>query len=119
MRKSALDAVKDSSGTYYQPLLKCMINNIPDCYIISVPGQENALCWLDNNLDKHIDYNNAADVFAANMSFDQIDERFYDLILSHWDGLMMDEQIELYRNRDHVSEAISEMVDESEFYVAV
>jgi hypothetical protein len=32
---------------------------------------------------------------------------------------MMDEQIELYRNRDHVSEAISEMVDESEFYVAV
>ena len=112
-KKSVMDMISDNQGRSYQPLLRCKINGMPDCSIVYIQGQENALCWVDGNGNTHIEYNNAPDVFAANMAFDQIDERFYDQLIANWDGLMMNEQIELYRNRDRVSEAISDMIYDS------
>ncbi len=115
-RTSELPASKDSFGNIYPTLLKCSINGVPDCSIISVPENENALCWIDNNGQRHIDYNNAPDVYAAYMSFDQIDSRFLEQLKIHWDGLFMDEQIDLYKSRDLVSDSLSKE-DEPVYYV--
>ena len=115
-KSSVLEDVLDNEGNSYQTLLKCKINDQPSS-IVHIPEKENSLCWIDENHQLHIDDNNAPDIFAAKMDFEQIDQRYYDQLFIHWKGLMMDEQIALYESRDLVSENLSAGDDGPQFYV--
>ena len=115
-KSSVLENSLDNEGNSYQTLLKCKINDQPSS-IVHIPEKENSLCWIDENHQLHIDDNNAPDIFAAKMDFEQIDQRYYDQLFIHWKGLMMDEQIALYESRDLVSENLSAGDDGPQFYV--
>jgi len=115
-RLSDLNKTVDLSGNEYHTLMFCEIGNEYDVPVVYIQGKENSLCWIDSNGTKHIDNNNAPDIMAARMNFESIDQKYYDQLIIHWNGLMMDKQIDLYKSRDLVSESISKD-DETEYFV--
>ena len=98
----ALEPTEDVFGNVYPTIMKCSINNMNDCSVVYVKNKVDSLCWIDPDKQLHIDNNNAPDILAAQMSFSQIDSNYYKSLINNWNGLQMDELIDLLKTRSTV-----------------
>lgn len=103
---SSLNKSEDVLGNQYPTIMKCTINDLPNCSVIYVPNKVDSLCYIDSNKQLHVDDNTVPDFLAVRMQFDEIDQNYLSALNEYWDGLRLDEVMEVYQNREYVNEHV-------------
>ena len=105
-KTETLPVSDDAFGNNYPTIMKCTINDLPNCSVVYVDNKVDSLCYIDEDKQLHIDKNTTPDYFAVQMNFDKIDKSYLSLLNDYWDGLNLDEVMNIYKNRENLKEDV-------------